>query len=110
MERRQAHSFFRSRLRRATTLSRGDRDPSRRSIVAVFGYGPTLASPGSGTPEPLRLPAPRHQGLAVGLRTSLRCGSRRSVGRHSLLRLVGSFLENAPHERGWESLYYKFVT
>ena len=25
-----------------------------------------------------------------------RCGSRRSVGRHSLLRLSGSFLENAP--------------
>ena len=49
MERRQAHSFFRSRLRRATTLSRGDRDPSRRSTVAVFGCGPTKPAPGSGT-------------------------------------------------------------
>ena len=49
MERRQAHSFFRSRLRRATTLSRGDRDLSRRSTVAVFGCGPTKPAPGSGT-------------------------------------------------------------
>ena len=35
-------------------------------------------------------------GLAVGVRTSLRGGSRRSVGRHSLLRLSGSSLEDAP--------------
>jgi len=49
MERRQAHSFFRSRLRSATTLSRGDRDLSRRSTVAVFGCGPTKSAPGSGT-------------------------------------------------------------
>jgi hypothetical protein len=49
MERRQTHSFFRSRLRRATTLSRGDRDLSRRSTVAVFGCGPTKPAPGSGT-------------------------------------------------------------
>ena len=49
MERRQAHSFFRSRLRRATTLSRGDRDLSRRSTVAIFGCGPTKSAPGSGT-------------------------------------------------------------
>ena len=38
MERRQAHSFFRSRLRRATTLSRFDRDPSRRSTVAMVPF------------------------------------------------------------------------
>ena len=74
------HSFFRSRLRRATTLSRGDRDLSRRSTVAVFGCGPTKPAPGSGTPEPQRLPAPRRNGLAVGVRTSLRCGSRRRRG------------------------------
>jgi hypothetical protein len=30
--------FFRSRLRRATTRSRGDRDPSRRSTVAVMPF------------------------------------------------------------------------
>ena len=54
-------------------------------------------------PEPQRLPAPSHNGLAVGIRTSLRCGSRRSVGRHSLLRLAGSFLENAPSEPGCRS-------
>ncbi len=42
-------------------------------------------------------------GLAVGVRTSLRCGSRRSVGRHSSLRLSGSFLENAPSEPGCKS-------
>ena len=54
-------------------------------------------------PEPQRLPAPNRNGLAVGLRTSLRCGSRRSVGRHSLLRLAGSFLENAPSEPGCKS-------
>ena len=33
----------------ATTLSRGDRDLSRRSTVAVFGCGPTKPAPGSGT-------------------------------------------------------------
>ena len=38
MERRQTHSFFRSRLRRATTLSRGDRDLSRRSTVATVQW------------------------------------------------------------------------
>ena len=110
MERRQAHSFFRSRLRRATTLSRGDRDLSRRSTVAIFGCGPTKPAPGSGVPEPQRLPAPSRNGLAVGVRTSLRCGSRRSVGRHSLLRLAGSFLENAPSEPRMQIIYYKLVT
>jgi hypothetical protein len=49
MERRQAHSLTRSRLRSATTRSRGDRDLSRRSTVAIFGCGPTKPAPGSGT-------------------------------------------------------------
>jgi len=57
MERRQAHSFFRSRLRRATTLSRGDRDLSRRSTVAVSDADPRSRLPAVG-PEPQRLPAP----------------------------------------------------
>jgi hypothetical protein len=91
MERRQAHSFFRSRLRRATTLSRGDRDLSRRSTVAVFGCGPTKPAPGSGTGAAATARA-TPKGLAVGVRTSRRCGSRRSVGRHSPLRLLCAHL------------------
>ena len=61
MERRQAHSLTSVAPAKRDPLSRGDRDLSRRSTVAVFGCGPTLASPGSGTPEPQRLPAPRHE-------------------------------------------------
>ena len=55
-----------------------------------FWPGPMLSPPVSGIPAPWRPPAPRPKGLAVGVRTSLRCGSRRSGGRHSLLRLSGS--------------------
>ena len=44
--------FVLSRVRGATTMPRCDRDPSRRSTVAIFGRGPTLPAPGSGTPEP----------------------------------------------------------
>jgi hypothetical protein len=86
MERRQAHSFFRSRLRRATTLSRGDRDLSRRSTVAVFGCGPTKPAPGSGTgaAATARATPTRLGGRGPDLP---RCGSRRSAGRHSPLRL-----------------------
>src|SRR3954470_19494860 len=79
MERRQAALILSVAPATRTTLSRGDRDLSRRSTVAVFGCGPTKPAPGSGTPEPQRLPAPSRNGLAVGVRTSLRCGSRRSV-------------------------------
>ena len=110
MERRQAHSFFRSRLRRATTLSRGDRDLSRRSTVAVFGCGPTKPAPGSGTPEPQRLPAPRRNGLAVGVRTSLRCGSRRKRGTPLLAPSFRIVSGDAPHERGWHIIYTNPVT
>ena len=79
MERRQAHSFVRSRLRRATTLSRGYRDPSRRSTVAVFGRDPRfrLRQWDTGAAAATRA---RRNGLAVGVRTSLRCGSRRVRG------------------------------
>jgi hypothetical protein len=46
-------------------------------------------------PEPQRLPAPGP--MTGGRGPDLpRCGSRRRGGRHSLLRLSGSFLENAP--------------
>jgi len=44
-----------------------------------------------------RSDCPRHAIRPGGRGPDLpRCGSRRSVGRHSLLRLSGSFLENAP--------------
>ena len=61
-------------------------------------------------PEPQRLPAPRHQAWRSG--SGPPCGAVRaaSAGRHSWLRLSGSFLENAPHERGWQILFYIFVT
>ena len=51
-------------------------------------------------PEPQRLPAPSHNGLAVGVRTSLRCGSRRKRGTPLPAPPSGSSLEDAPHERG----------
>ena len=40
------------------------------------------------------------------------CGAVRaaSAGRHSWLRLAGSFLENAPSEPGCKSIYYKLST
>src|SRR3954469_15475354 len=110
MERRQAALILSVAPATRDPLSRGDRDLSRRSTVAVFGCGPTKPAPGSGTPEPPATARATPSGLAVGVRTSLRCGSRRSVGRHSLLRLSGSFLENAPHERGWHIIYTNPVT
>src|SRR4029078_9100968 len=57
MERRQTHSFFRSRLRRATTLSRGDRDLSRRSTVAISDTDPR-SLPRQRNRNLQRLPAP----------------------------------------------------
>src|SRR3954454_11715886 len=110
MERRQAALVLSVAPATRDPLSRGDRALSRRSTLAIFGCGPTKPAPGSGAPEPQRLPAPSRNGLAVGVRTSLRCGSRRSVGRHSLLRLAGSFLENAPSEPRMQIIYYKLVT
>ena len=95
MERRQAHSLTSVAPAKRDPLSRGDRDLSRRSTVAVFGCGPTKPAPGSGTGAAATARASR-KGLAVGVRTS-RVAVRAAVaGRHSLLRLSGSFLENAP--------------
>ena len=102
--------FFRSRLRRAT--------PCPGATGTSLGAPPwrfSDADPRS------RLPAVGHRSRSDCPRqavTAWRSGSgppyvavrAASAGRHSLLRLSGSFLENAPHERGWESLYYKFVT
>ena len=71
--------FFGRACEARPAASRGDRDPSRRSTVAVFGCGPTKPAPGSGTGAAQRLPAPSRNGLTVGVRTSLRCGSRRGL-------------------------------
>jgi hypothetical protein len=102
VERRQAHSFFRSRVRGATTLSRGDRDLSRRSTVAVFGCGPTKPAPGSGTPEPQRLPAPAVNAWRSGSgppALRFRAAAWDATPR-SAFRIVSG---DAPHERGYES-------
>ena len=66
MERRQAHSFVLSRVRGATTMPRCDRDPSRRSTVAIFGRGPAPPSPAV-APEPTAT-CPR-QAIAPGGRS-----------------------------------------
>ena len=93
MERRQAHSFFLSRLRGATpalvrrgpvpvrpgplsALHRGDFRPRTHAVVS-----------GSGPPEPQRLPAPGRNCLAVGVRTSRSAVRAAAAGRHSPLRL-----------------------
>ena len=88
MERRQTHSLTRVRLRRATTLSRGDRDLSRRSTVV--GCGPTKLAPGSGTGA--RSDCPRQTVTAWRSGSGPPCGAVRaaSAGRHSPLRLSGS--------------------
>ena len=67
---RRTHSI-RSRLRRATTLSRGDRDLSRRSTVAISDADPRSPAPGSGTgaasdcPRPALMPGGRGPDLPV---------------------------------------------
>ena len=57
MERRQAHSLTSVAPATRDPLSRGDRNLSRRSTVAVFGCGPTKSARGSGTGA-AALPAP----------------------------------------------------
>jgi hypothetical protein len=57
-----------------------------------------------------RLPAPRHNGLAVGIRTSLRCGSRRVRGTPLLAPSFRIVSRKRPSEPGYESLYYKLDT
>src|SRR6185295_12309292 len=61
------------------------------------------ALPPVGHRDVQRLPAPGRQCLAVGIRTSRGTVRAAAAGRHSLLRLVGSFLENAPSEPGCKS-------
>ena len=57
--------------------------------------------------SPQRLPAPSVNAWRSG--SGPPCGAVRaaSAGRHSWLRLAGSFLENAPSEPGCKSIYYK---
>src|SRR3954462_14686547 len=74
--------------------------------------------PGAALPSPAFPPDPCSELLAAG--SSCLAGGvpdlpsprlrAAAAGRHSPLRLSGSSLEDAPHERGWGSLYYKFVT
>ena len=109
MERRQAHSSFgracdaRPPCPGATGTSLGappwrfsDADPRSR-LPAV-------------EPEPQRLPAPSHQCLAVGVRTSRGAVRAAVAGRHSSLRLQDRLRKTPPAEPGCKSLYYKFVT
>jgi hypothetical protein len=95
MERRQAHSLTSVAPAKRDPLSRGDRDLSRRSTVAIFGCGPTKPAPGSGTGAAATARAKARNARRSGSGPPA-VRSRRSVGRHSLLRLSGSFLENAP--------------
>ena len=62
-------------------------------------------------PEPQRLPAPSHQCLAVGVRTSRALRFAPQPQDATPRSAFQDRLRKTPlHERGWESLYYKFVT
>jgi hypothetical protein len=110
-ERRQAHSSLLCRAceaRRPRERNAGrpvaTGTPSRRSTVAIFGRGPVLPPPAV-APEPTSdLPAPGRKDLAGGIPDLPRCGSRRNRETPLPAPPSGSFLENAPSERGWESL------
>ena len=120
--RRRAHGGFGTSDRRDSSNSvppmRGDGAPTGALILSV---APAQRDhPVPGRPGPLsalhrgdfrmrtheagsrqwnrsRSDCPRHAIRPGGRGPDLpRCGSRRSVGRHSWLRLSGSFLENAP--------------
>jgi len=95
MERRQTHSLVSVAPATRDHLVPGRPGPLSALHRGDFGYGPTKPAPAV-EPEPAATARARHCRPAVGVRTSLRCGSRRSGGRHSWLRLAGSFLENAP--------------
>jgi hypothetical protein len=59
-------------------------------------------------PEPPATARAKPSGLAVGVRTSLRCGSRRVRGTPLPAPPSGSSPETPPHERGWRLLYINF--
>ena len=87
MERRQAHSLALSRLRGATTASRCDRDPSRRSTVAIFGRGPAPAAPAVAPDLRSGLSAAGPKPGGTGSRAPRGAVRAAAAGRHSLLRL-----------------------
>ena len=98
----------RSRLRGATTaLAR--RGPSRAIGTAPRGAPPwrfSARDPRRAISDSARrmraapCPLPGRMARRAGSRTSRGCGSRRSGGRHSPLRLQ-DVSGDAPHERGW---------
>jgi len=121
--RRRAHRGFGASGRRDSSDSvppmRGDGAPTGALFLSVAPA--TRDHPVPGRPGPLsalhrggfrmrtheagsrqwdrsrqRLPAPSHNGLAVGVRTSLRCGSRRKRGTPFPAPPSGSSLEDAP--------------
>jgi hypothetical protein len=94
----------RPRLR--ADLSRCDRDPSRRSTVAIFGRAPTLTSPAVGHRSRSDCPRQGTQCPAAGVRTSRGAVSRRSRGTPLPAPSVGSSPEDAPPERGCDLVRY----
>ena len=102
MERRQPHSQLRSRLRRAT--------PHPGATGITLGAPPwrfSDADPRSRLPAVEPEPAATFRARPYDWRSGSGppCGAVRaaSAGRHSWLRLAGSFLENAPSEPGCKS-------
>jgi hypothetical protein len=111
-ERRQAHSsllFGRAREARPPRLcgaapSRCERDPSRRSTVAIFGRGSTPPSPAVGHRSRQRIVRARPRGLADGIPDlpGLRFAPPpRDATPRSACRIVSG---DAPQERGCECL------
>ena len=100
MERRQTHSFFRSRLRRATTLSRGDRDLSRRSTVAISDTDPR-SLPRQWNRSLQRLPAPSRKAWRSGSGPPS-VAVRAAAGDATPCSVLQDRLRKTPlHERGW---------
>ena len=90
-------------------LSRGDRDLSRRSTVAVFGCGPTKPAPGSGTGACSDCP---RQAVKPGGRgpdlPALRFAPQR--GTPLLAPSCRIVSRKRPSEPRMQIVYYKFVT
>ena len=85
MERRQSHSLVSVALARRDTRACAWAHPGMTgTLSALHRGGFRMRTHEAGSRQwdrsRQRLPAPRHNGLAVGVRTSLRCGSRRVCG------------------------------
>jgi hypothetical protein len=110
MERRQAHFFV-----SVAPATRDHPVPGRpEPLSALHRGGFRMRTHEAGSRQwdrsRQRLPAPGHKAWRSG--SGPPCGAVRaaSAGRHSWLRLAGSFLENAPSEPGCKIIYYIFVT